>query len=724
MTVNPFMFPPAGTWTFTDGGGGYPPHFCGDPTGSESAPVGLVTFPVEEIDCLVPIWTATPAAMVMRNHCMDYDFMFAATEGGNPIPADPVTFSGDNIATNGAFHVDAPGVCGTDNFNVVATNSCAGFVDYDFAITWTNNDPSITNCPTSTGMVAKGNPWSMTFTATDVDVCDNLAWSVAATVEPLGLYAIDGLGNFTFNTDPLDCPDTWEFTVTVTDDCGGTDVCVFYVEVLCTEPFIIHIEKTHMSLQGHYEYVSITKEAGSGEIGGFDILIGYDASALSFMSADLGAALVALGWESFDYRYGAFGNCGGPCPSGFLRLVSIADVNNGPNHPGAGYGNVPNGGELAELKFYVTNDRTYECMYAPIRFVWQDCGDNGFSNLFGDTLWISQEVYDYEWDGDLGNDDYKITWIDCNESWGFHFGGACEWCDVSDKTIPVRFIYFWNGGIDIACADSIDARGDINMNGIDNEIADAVLFTNYFLYGIGVFDIAVDGQIAATDVNNDGIALSVGDLVYLIRIITGDALPFPKLAPFAHTAEVNVVNGVVSTDAASEIGAVFAIYNVDGVTSVISHTDMELISNEVNSQLRVLVYSGMNNTTNRIPAGANELFTVVGDAELVKVEVADYSGNLLNTRIAKTVLPTDFALLQNTPNPFNPTTKIILELPTVSDWTLDIYNVAGQLVESFNGTDVGVKTVEWNAVGVASGIYFYKATAGAFTDTKKMVLMK
>jgi hypothetical protein len=151
---------------------------------------------------------------------------------------------------------------------------------------------------------------------------------------------------------------------------------------------------------------------------------------------------------------------------------------------------------------------------------------------------------------------------------------------------------------------------------------------------------------------------------------------------------------------------------------------MELVSNEANGELRVLVYSGLTDMTNRIPAGTNELFSVSGDAQLVKVEVADYNGNLLNTSVAKTTLPTDYALLQNVPNPFNPTTKITLELPTLTDWNVDIYNVAGQLVESFSGTDVGVKTVEWNAAGAASGVYFYKATAGSFTDTKKMVLMK
>ena len=55
---------------------------------------------------------------------------------------------------------------------------------------------------------------------------------------------------------------------------------------------------------------------------------------------------------------------------------------------------------------------------------------------------------------------------------------------------------------------------------------------------------------------------------------------------------------------------------------------------------------------------------------------------------------------------------------------IDIYNITGQLVRTFSGNAIGEVTVTWDAAGVASGIYFYKATAGQYTDTKKMVLMK
>ena len=80
----------------------------------------------------------------------------------------------------------------------------------------------------------------------------------------------------------------------------------------CERP-IITIEKTHNTLQGMYEYVSITIENSDLEMGGFDFLIAYDASALTFMEATPGQLLEDCDWEYFTYRYGAFGNCGDAC---------------------------------------------------------------------------------------------------------------------------------------------------------------------------------------------------------------------------------------------------------------------------------------------------------------------------------------------------------------------------------------------------------------------------
>jgi len=99
---------------------------------------------------------------------------------------------------------------------------------------------------------------------------------------------------------------------------------------------------------------------------------------------------------------------------------------------------------------------------------------------------------------------------------------------------------------------------------------------------------------------------------------------------------------------------------------------------------------------------------------------------VFNTEITKTVvLPTEFSLGQNYPNPFNPSTSIELALPVASNYVLDIYNIAGQKVETFSGySEAGIVNIIWDAADAASGVYFYKVNAGSFEATKKMVLIK
>jgi len=90
------------------------------------------------------------------------------------------------------------------------------------------------------------------------------------------------------------------------------------------------------------------------------------------------------------------------------------------------------------------------------------------------------------------------------------------------------------------------------------------------------------------------------------------------------------------------------------------------------------------------------------------------------------IAPSDFSLDQNYPNPFNPSTTINFSIPVESFITLDVYNAIGQKVASLvNETkSAGNYKVDFNASNLTSGIYFYKISAGNFTETKKMILMK
>jgi hypothetical protein len=90
------------------------------------------------------------------------------------------------------------------------------------------------------------------------------------------------------------------------------------------------------------------------------------------------------------------------------------------------------------------------------------------------------------------------------------------------------------------------------------------------------------------------------------------------------------------------------------------------------------------------------------------------------------VIPTKFSLAQNYPNPFNPATTISYSLPLKSQIELVIYNTLGESVMQLvnEEKEAGRYSVEFNAITLPSGIYFYRLQAGEFMETKKMVLMK
>ena len=94
-------------------------------------------------------------------------------------------------------------------------------------------------------------------------------------------------------------------------------------------------------------------------------------------------------------------------------------------------------------------------------------------------------------------------------------------------------------------------------------------------------------------------------------------------------------------------------------------------------------------------------------------------------------LPTEFALYENYPNPFNPVTTIRFDVPEISDVNITVYNVLGKQVNSFdlNTMSPGTHHIKWRGIDnagkpVSSGLYFYTIKAGDFFATKKMMLLK
>ncbi len=94
-------------------------------------------------------------------------------------------------------------------------------------------------------------------------------------------------------------------------------------------------------------------------------------------------------------------------------------------------------------------------------------------------------------------------------------------------------------------------------------------------------------------------------------------------------------------------------------------------------------------------------------------------------------LPTEFALSQNFPNPFNPSTTIGFSLPTASFVELSIYNIEGKKVKTLveQNLSAGQHNIEWDGTNnsgsqIATGMYIYRMTTETFSTSKKMVLLK
>ncbi|MGQ9644553.1 MAG: T9SS type A sorting domain-containing protein, partial [Ignavibacterium sp.] len=117
-------------------------------------------------------------------------------------------------------------------------------------------------------------------------------------------------------------------------------------------------------------------------------------------------------------------------------------------------------------------------------------------------------------------------------------------------------------------------------------------------------------------------------------------------------------------------------------------------------------------------------FMTVKFSSLTAVEETDISS------------PNTFHLYQNYPNPFNPYTKIRYSIPDViaspngtkqsANVTLKVYDVLGNevatLVDEFKSA--GNYEVKFDATNLSSGTYFYRITAGEFSETKKLILIK
>jgi hypothetical protein len=119
--------------------------------------------------------------------------------------------------------------------------------------------------------------------------------------------------------------------------------------------------------------------------------------------------------------------------------------------------------------------------------------------------------------------------------------------------------------------------------------------------------------------------------------------------------------------------------------------------------------------------GDNTYNSAASDVFVVKYGVTT------NMNVISNTVPGNFSLSQNYPNPFNPTTEIGFNLPKDENVTLEIFDSMGRKISELTKGkffNAGYHRINFEAKTLTSGIYFYKITAGEFSETKKMMLVK
>ncbi|MBK7141797.1 MAG: T9SS type A sorting domain-containing protein [bacterium] len=501
--------------------------------------------------------------------------------------------------------------------------------------------------------------------------------------------------SWTVNGAPVDasfdphnpCRFSWNPSINALDDSlpvlfiaadpqGFADTAVVRVVVQAATLYELSIDSTSV-LPGDQATLSIAL-SNQVAVSGFTLMLQYDQSVLTPITVTSAATRTAA-FSQFTVTH----NPGGL--QGSIKIVGVSSA------AGPSVSPLPAGtGAIAKLVFRVSSDLAYKGMSIPVRFAFTDPAtrtDNTLSSTTGTKI-----------------EQTEITYTD-------------GWVKIEDiGTILI---------------------GDINLNGLANEIADVIYFTNYFInpaqYTFNVL------QYANSDVNGDQLVATIADLVRMISILVSGGAAKP-VAEGEAAGEVQVTTSIdgLSLGYHSDVAVGGMLITLESETAIdpslieSNFDNMTIATSQEGLVTKVLIYSM---TGSSMPSGNVTVFSLPGltDCEVVSVDMSTADGRFMTVALAKGTesLPTDFTLEQNYPNPFNPSTRIDFSLPVAGDVTLVIYDVLGRSIRTLASGSyaAGHHTITWDSrdgsgQAVASGVYFYRLEAGGRSTTRKMMLLK
>ena len=243
-----------------------------------------------------------------------------------------------------------------------------------------------------------------------------------------------------------------------------------------------------------------------------------------------------------------------------------------------------------------------------------------------------------------------------------------------------------------------DASNDGNV-----KVSDIVMLVMAILNNGG----SPDG-IECADMDEGGM-INVSDIVSVINII---------LNPMALNTQ--------ATEARLNQGSEVSLTSngqISAIQMVLSHDrDFAL---ELTQDAWVSDYKTVDNKTTLIVVMPNSdyLFTPSGEYTIEESIVLNSTNEI---DVTFNAIPVEFSVSNAYPNPFNPVTAINISLPEDNMVNVNVYNVAGQMIDAVfsNNLTAGSHSISWDASNLSSGVYLIRTEAGKNISTQKVMLLK
>lgn len=268
-----------------------------------------------------------------------------------------------------------------------------------------------------------------------------------------------------------------------------------------------------------------------------------------------------------------------------------------------------------------------------------------------------------------------------------------------------------------------------------------------------IWQIQTDSAIIGSPVIDANGILYVGSVdskLYAVDIQTGNVKwTFSTSSAIQSISGIQATPGAIrSTPVISNAGIIYFGDDAGNVFALDSNKTVQWWYGVQGGISAPLLYDNNDSTLYIGTLGHQVIALYAGSTSLSKTSVSQqtmktpkwstFQGNNQRTGISSSLLgvtgiqnmknntPKSFALSQNFPNPFNPTTTISFTLPSHLFVSLKIIDLLGREVSTIVSEEMpaGSYLRTWNATNMSSGIYFYRLHAGAFNETKKLILLR